>query len=48
MSQLLCSVFVALLVLTPASNTSAQLIAAKDGPVVYGHHHLNVTDMDAG
>jgi catechol 2,3-dioxygenase-like lactoylglutathione lyase family enzyme len=25
---------------------SAQLIAAKDGPVVYGHHHLNVTSID--
>jgi catechol 2,3-dioxygenase-like lactoylglutathione lyase family enzyme len=35
--------FVALSVL-PAS---AQLLAAKDGPVVYGHHHLNVTSIDA-
>src|SRR5882672_2076726 len=25
---------------------SAQLTAAKDGPVVYGHHHLNVTSID--
>jgi len=25
----------------------AQLVAAKDGPVVYGHHHLNVTSIDA-
>jgi len=25
---------------------SAQLLAAKDGPVVYGHHHLNVTSID--
>ena len=24
----------------------AQLLAAKDGPVVYGHHHLNVTSID--
>ena len=40
-------VFVALLVVAPASNASAQLLAAKDGPIVYGHHHLNVTDMDA-
>jgi catechol 2,3-dioxygenase-like lactoylglutathione lyase family enzyme len=23
----------------------AQLVAAKDGPVVYGHHHLNVTSV---
>lgn len=26
---------------------SAQLVAAKDGPVVYGHHHLTVTNLDA-
>lgn len=24
----------------------AQLVAAKDGPVVYGHHHLNVTSVE--
>jgi catechol 2,3-dioxygenase-like lactoylglutathione lyase family enzyme len=24
-----------------------QLIAAKDGPIVYGHHHVNVTSVDA-
>src|SRR5262245_16612571 len=35
-----------LLVLAPASNASAQLLAAKDGPIVYGHHHLNVTSAD--
>jgi predicted enzyme related to lactoylglutathione lyase len=35
-----------LLALTPTSNASAQLLAAKDGPIVYGHHHLNVTSVD--
>jgi catechol 2,3-dioxygenase-like lactoylglutathione lyase family enzyme len=25
----------------------AQLLAAKDAPVAYGHHHLNVTDIPA-
>jgi len=35
-----------LLVLS-ASKASAQLAAAKDGPIVYGHHHLNTTNMDA-
>jgi len=25
---------------------SAQLLAAKDGPIVYGHHHLNATSPD--
>jgi catechol 2,3-dioxygenase-like lactoylglutathione lyase family enzyme len=29
-----------------ATNASAQLIAAKEGPIVYGHHHLNVTSVD--
>src|SRR4029453_17621957 len=29
-----------------ASSASAQLVAAKDGPVVYGHHHLNVTSVE--
>ena len=35
------------LLLLPATQASAQLVAAKDGPIVYGHHHLNVTDADA-
>ena len=35
----------AVLVLAPAPNASAQLLAAKDGPIVYGHHHLVVTDV---
>jgi catechol 2,3-dioxygenase-like lactoylglutathione lyase family enzyme len=30
-----------------ASTASAQLIAAKDGPIVYGHHHLNTANLDA-
>jgi catechol 2,3-dioxygenase-like lactoylglutathione lyase family enzyme len=29
---------------TPAS---AQLLAAREGPVVYGHHHINASDVDA-
>jgi catechol 2,3-dioxygenase-like lactoylglutathione lyase family enzyme len=36
-----------LLVLAPASRASAQLLAAKDGPIVYGHYHLNVSDAAA-
>ena len=35
-----------LFVVVPAATASAQLIAAKDGPIVYGHHHLNVTSVD--
>ena len=36
-----------LLVLAPASKAAAQLAAAKDGPIVYGHHHLNTTNIEA-
>lgn len=36
----------ALLVVGVASTASAQLMAAKEGSVVYGHHHLNVTGID--
>jgi catechol 2,3-dioxygenase-like lactoylglutathione lyase family enzyme len=36
----------ALLVLGPASDAFAQLTAAKDGPIVNGHHHLNVTSVE--
>ena len=32
--------------LLAAGPASAQLVSAKDGPVVYGHHHLNVTDLE--
>ena len=35
------------LLLLPATQASAQLIAAKDGPIVYGHHHLNVSNPEA-
>jgi len=30
-----------------ATPASAQLLAAREGPVVYGHHHINVSDVDA-
>ena len=40
------SICFALFALLPAAPASAQLLAAKDGPVVYGHHHLNVTSID--
>ena len=46
MSRLMALLGLTLLVLAPASNASAQLLAAKDGPIVYGHHHLNVTNLD--
>jgi catechol 2,3-dioxygenase-like lactoylglutathione lyase family enzyme len=33
--------------LLQAGPASAQLIAAKDAPVVYGHHHVNATSVEA-
>src|SRR5262245_54898260 len=36
-----------LFALAPFSPVLAQLLVATDGPVVYGHHHLNVTSIDA-
>jgi catechol 2,3-dioxygenase-like lactoylglutathione lyase family enzyme len=47
MNRFLSAVVLTLLALAPASRASAQLLAAKDGPIVYGHHHLNTTNMDA-
>src|SRR5689334_24868361 len=47
MKRLPVLTLIALLVLVPASSASAQLLAAKDGPIVYGHHHLNTTDTEA-
>jgi predicted enzyme related to lactoylglutathione lyase len=37
----------AVLLLLPARVASAQLLAAKDGPIVYGHHHLNAANVEA-
>src|SRR6185369_11886780 len=37
---------VVLLALAPVA-ASAQLLAAKDGPIVYGHHHLNTSNTEA-
>ena len=46
MNRRLVRIALILLVLAPASIAQAQLIAAKDGPIVYGHHHLNVTSVE--
>lgn len=34
------------LTLIDVYTASAQLVAASDGPIVYGHHHLNVTSVE--
>jgi predicted enzyme related to lactoylglutathione lyase len=46
MNRFLSVGVMALLGLSPASTASAQLLAAKDGPIVYGHHHVNATNVD--
>ena len=38
---------VALSLVVAASPSRAQLLVAKDAPVAYGHHHLNVTSIPA-
>jgi catechol 2,3-dioxygenase-like lactoylglutathione lyase family enzyme len=40
------SFVIVLLLLAMPRTASAQLTAAKDGPIVYGHHHLNVSNLD--
>ena len=47
MSRLIACTLVALSFGAFAPSASAQLIAAKDGPIVYGHHHLRVASVDA-
>jgi catechol 2,3-dioxygenase-like lactoylglutathione lyase family enzyme len=47
MKRALAPLVVLLLVLAPASNAAAQLTVAKDGPIVYGHHHLNTSNLEA-
>jgi len=46
MNRMLAFAALTLLVLAPTSHASAQLLAAKDGPIVYGHHHVNVTSVE--
>lgn len=48
MARLTLSIVVAALALiaAPATRVAAQTIAV-DGPVIYGHHHFNTTDMAA-
>jgi catechol 2,3-dioxygenase-like lactoylglutathione lyase family enzyme len=45
MNRLRVLVVLAVLVLAPVRHASAQLLAAKDGPIVYGHHHLVVSSV---
>jgi catechol 2,3-dioxygenase-like lactoylglutathione lyase family enzyme len=47
MTRLLHLSVITVFALTAAPRASAQLLVAKDGPVVYGHHHLNTTNIAA-
>jgi catechol 2,3-dioxygenase-like lactoylglutathione lyase family enzyme len=47
MNRFLTALVLTAMALAIASQASAQLLSAKDGPIVYGHHHLNTTNMDA-
>jgi catechol 2,3-dioxygenase-like lactoylglutathione lyase family enzyme len=44
---MLLPVLTVLLTLTSAAPAPAQILVANDGPVVYGHHHLAVSDVAA-
>ena len=46
MKRLITGIGIAIVLLVPAM-ASAQILVAGEGPVVYGHHHLNTTNMDA-
>jgi catechol 2,3-dioxygenase-like lactoylglutathione lyase family enzyme len=46
MNRMLVSAAAILVLLASAPRASAQLLAAKDGPIVYGHHHVNVTNAE--
>jgi catechol 2,3-dioxygenase-like lactoylglutathione lyase family enzyme len=46
MKRLVTGIGVAVLLFAPAI-ACAQILVAGEGPVVYGHHHLNTTNMDA-
>jgi catechol 2,3-dioxygenase-like lactoylglutathione lyase family enzyme len=47
MKTTIISILLALAALAPGSAVSAQLTASKDGPIVYGHHHINATNIEA-
>ena len=47
MKRMLVAVASVVCLLASSSSTSAQILAAKEGPIVYGHHHLNASNVDA-
>jgi catechol 2,3-dioxygenase-like lactoylglutathione lyase family enzyme len=47
MHRLLIAVLLTVFVAATPTRASAQLAAAKEGPIVYGHHHLNTSNVEA-
>jgi catechol 2,3-dioxygenase-like lactoylglutathione lyase family enzyme len=47
MKRSVALLFVLFSLLAVPATSRAQILVAKEGPVVYGHHHLNTTDMAA-
>src|SRR5262245_901514 len=47
MTRALAPLAALLLIAATAPDAVAQLTVAKDGPIVYGHHHLNTSNLDA-
>jgi catechol 2,3-dioxygenase-like lactoylglutathione lyase family enzyme len=45
--RMLLVALVAVSLVSLARGASAQLLAAKDGPIVYGHHHLSTANIEA-
>jgi catechol 2,3-dioxygenase-like lactoylglutathione lyase family enzyme len=46
MHRVLNAILLFLLILAPASRAGAQVVVAPDAPIVYGHHHLNATNIE--
>jgi catechol 2,3-dioxygenase-like lactoylglutathione lyase family enzyme len=46
MNRLFAVIVIGLFIVVPAARASAQLLTTKDGPIVYGHHHLSATSID--
>ena len=46
MKHLFTAIGLAILLLVPTVS-GAQILVSGEGPVVYGHHHLNTTNMAA-
>src|SRR2546427_9028707 len=47
MKRMLVAVASVVCLLASSSSTSAHILAAKEGPIVYGEHHLNASNVDA-